>query len=61
MGETMLQNNPSWYVNNNITQSMSASLNNMGYVYKLQAKIPEALECYFKSLKIQETVDYKLG
>ena len=40
---------------------ISSALNNIGYVYKDQGDIPEALKCFEKSLKIEEEIGWRAG
>ncbi|PCH85167.1 MAG: hypothetical protein COB88_10410 [Flavobacteriales bacterium] len=40
---------------------IAASLNNIGYIYKDQGDISEALECFHKSLKIEVEIGWRAG
>jgi tetratricopeptide (TPR) repeat protein len=40
---------------------MASSLNSIGNIFFSQSDYPSALEFYFNSLKIQESIDYKIG
>jgi len=41
--------------------SLAASLNNIGFIYQNQGDIPKGLECYHKSLKLEEEIGNKQG
>ena len=42
-------------------QAISTSLNNFGFIYDKQGNFPQALQWYYKSLKIQEEIGDKQG
>ena len=61
IAEKNLALNNSKAVKTSLLKSLSAALNNIGYIYEHQGKIKKALEYYLKSLKADEEIGNKEG
>ncbi len=59
--ENLLKDNPTGNEAININQGLSSGLSNMGVLYDQLGDTPNALENYFKSLKIREKIKDKEG
>ncbi|MBI4647432.1 MAG: tetratricopeptide repeat protein [Bacteroidia bacterium] len=61
MAEKLLTSRPSTQVADTAKKQLAASLNNIGYIYKMHGDIPKALEYFGNGLKIQEEIGDKQG
>ncbi len=61
IAETALITRPSVMVTNSLLKTLAGALNNIGFIYKQQGGIPQALEYYQKSLEIKKEINNNKG
>ncbi len=61
IAEKALEGKPNKTIKNNLLASLSAALNNIGYIYMQQGDVPNALGNFHKSLEMDEELGDKSG